>query len=194
MLPIRPTIHGRGTADNPPNRFEPIDFVVDGDYLDDEEQAAPQTVYLKDASRSIIVSNDSPDVGFTHSINVYRGCTHGCIYCYARPTHEYFGLSAGLDFETKIFVKESAPELLREELQSPKWQPTMLSMSGVTDCYQPVERQLQLTRRCLQVLADFRNPVGIFTKSHLVTRDIDVLQDLASFNGAMVYVSVTTLD
>jgi DNA repair photolyase len=103
-------------------------------------------------------------------------------------------LSAGLDFETKIFVKESAPELLREELYSPKWEPAMLSMSGVTDCYQPVERQLQLTRRCLQVLAEFRNPVGIVTKSHLVTRDIDVLQELAAFNGAMVYVSVTTLD
>jgi DNA repair photolyase len=103
-------------------------------------------------------------------------------------------LSAGLDFETKIFVKEAAPELLREELESPKWRPTMLSMSGVTDCYQPVERQLQLTRRCLQVLAEFRNPVGIITKSHLVTRDIDVLQELGSFNAAMVYVSVTTLD
>ena len=115
-------------------------------------------------------------------------------YCYARPTHEYFGLSAGLDFETKIFVKEDAPQLLRNELQSPKWEPAVLAMSGVTDCYQPVERQLKITRRCLEVLADFRNPVGIVTKSHLVTRDIDLLQSLAEHQAAVVYVSVTTLD
>lgn len=194
MLPIQPTIKGRGASNNPPNRFEPIGFEFDGDYLDDEDRPAPETVYLKDAARTIIVSNDSPDVGFTYSINVYRGCAHGCIYCYARPGHEYFGLSAGLDFETKIFVKERAPELLREELHSPKWQPATLSLSGVTDCYQPIERKLKLTRRCLQVLAEYRNPIGIVTKSHLVTRDIDVLQELASFGGAMVFVSVTTLD
>jgi DNA repair photolyase len=194
MIPIQPTIQGRGTPANPPNRFVPIAFELDGDYLDDEERPDPQTVYFKDASRSIIAHNDSPDVGFTWSINAYRGCSHGCIYCYARPTHEYFGLSAGLDFETKIFVKEDAAELLREELYSPKWEPALVSMSGVTDCYQPGERQFQITRKCLQVLAEFRNPVGIITKSHLVTRDLDVLQELASHNAAMVFISVTTLD
>ncbi|HET6248990.1 MAG TPA: PA0069 family radical SAM protein [Tepidisphaeraceae bacterium] len=194
MHPVQLTIQGRGTAANPPNRFEPIAFEIDGDYLDDEEQPAPQTAYFKDTARSIIAHNDSPDVGFTWSINAYRGCSHGCIYCYARPTHEYFGLSAGLDFETKIFVKEDAPALLREALYSPKWQPATLAMSGVTDCYQPIERQLQITRRCLQVLAEFRNPVGIITKSHLVTRDIDVLQNLSAVNAAMVFISITTLD
>lgn len=194
MTPIQPTIKGRGAAHNPPNRFEPVAFEIDGDFLDGEERPAPRTQYFKDSARSIIVANDSPDVGFTHSINVYRGCAHGCCYCYARPTHEYLGLSAGLDFETKIFVKEKAPELLRQEMQRAKWAPVMLAMSGVTDCYQPIERQLKLTRRCLQVLAEFRNPVGIVTKSHLVTRDIDVLQELASYSAAVVLVSITTLD
>jgi DNA repair photolyase len=162
--------------------------------LDQEEPIPPETVYLKDTARTIIAANDSPDVGFTHSINPYRGCSHGCIYCYARPTHEYFGLSAGLDFETKIFVKEDAPQLLRKELSSPNWQPTTLSLSGVTDCYQPVERQLALTRRCLEVLLEFRNPAGVITKNHLVTRDIDLLAQLASLSAAVVMVSVTTLD
>lgn len=193
MKPSQLTIKGRGAAHNPPNRFEPWHFEPDPDAPDDE-QPAPQTVYYRDASRSIIASNDSPDVHFRFSINPYRGCTHGCIYCYARPTHEYFGLSAGLDFETKIFVKQDASELLREELHCPKWEPAVISMSGVTDCYQPVERQLRITRRCLEVLAEFRNPVGIVTKSHLVTRDIDLLQALAAHQATVVYVSVTTLD
>jgi DNA repair photolyase len=149
---------------------------------------------LKDASRSLITFNDSPDVGFDASINPYRGCEHGCIYCYARPYHEYLGFSAGLDFETKILVKEDAPALLRAELASPKWKPKVVAISGVTDAYQPIERRLQLTRRCLEVLAEFRNPVVIVTKNHLVTRDVDVLKELASFNAAAVCVSVTTLD
>src|SRR5206468_1628924 len=199
MSLVLPTIHGRGSADNPPNRFVPIAFEADGAAMDAmiaEEGELPrtQTVFLKDTARSIIVNNDSPDVGFTYSINPYRGCEHGCIYCYARPTHEYFGLSAGLDFETKIFVKDDAPQLLRQELYDPKWKPTTLSISGVTDCYQPVERRLRLTRRCLEVLAEFRNPAGVITKNHLVTRDIDVLQELAAHNAVAVHISVTTLD
>lgn len=196
MQPIHPTIKGRGAISNPANRFDRIDFVPDGDALDAEEgeRPAPATVYLRDRSRSIIVSNDSPDVGFTHSINPYRGCSHGCIYCYARPTHEYFGLSVGLDFETKIFVKEDAAKLLREELYDPKWQPTVLSMSGVTDAYQPIERQTKIARSCLEVLAEFRNPVGIVTKNHLVTRDIDLLKELAAHNASAVFISITTLD
>src|SRR5690606_3213267 len=129
--------------------------------------------------RSIIARNESPDVGFDASINPYRGCSHGCIYCYARPTHEYLGLSAGLDFETRIFVKEDAPALLRRELSSPRWEPQVLVLCGVTDAYQPIERKLGLTRRCLEGLAEFRNPVGIVTKNHLVTRGVDLLQELA---------------
>lgn len=190
-----PTIRGRGAADNPANRFEKLAFEHDGDHLDDEGiPAAPETVYLKDSSRSIIVKNDSPDVGFEYSINAYRGCSHGCAYCYARPTHEYLGFSAGLDFESKILVKEAAAELLRKELGSPRWKPTMLAMSGVTDCYQPAERTFQLTRKCLEVLAECRNPVSVITKNHLVTRDIDLLSQLASIHAAAVMVSVTTLD
>src|SRR5205807_522460 len=145
----------------------------------------------KDTSRSIIAYNQSPDVGFSASINPYRGCEHGCSYCYARPYHEYLGFSAGLDFESKIMVKEDAPELLRHELTSPKWQPQVLGLSGVTDAYQPVERRLRLTRRCLEVLAEFRNPAGIVTKNHLVTRDADVLGELARHNAAAVFLSIT---
>jgi DNA repair photolyase len=184
---------GRGTPENPPNRFERLAYLPIIESPGDEERAV-KTQYLKDASRSLLTTNDSPDVGFDASINPYRGCEHGCIYCYARPYHEYLGFSAGLDFETKILVKENAPELLRAELASPKWQPKVVAISGVTDAYQPVERKLQLTRRCLEVLAEFRNPVIIVTKNQLVTRDMDVLTELASFNAAAVYVSVTTLD
>ena len=194
MTPILPTIHGRGAADNPPNRFLRLSVEPDLELLDEEGPAAPETEYLKDTARTVIAQNDSPDVGFTHSINPYRGCSHGCAYCYARPTHEFLGLSAGLDFETRIFVKEDAPRLLRQELSSPRWEPKVLSMSGVTDCYQPVERKLQLTRRCLEVLAEFRNPVGMITKNHLITRDIDLLSQLASHNAAVAMISITTLD
>ena len=151
-------------------------------------------MFLRDQTRTIINYNDSPDVGFEASINPYRGCEHGCIYCYARPTHEYLGFSSGLDFETKILVKEDAPELLRRELSSPRWQPKVIAISGVTDCYQPVERRLQLTRRCLEVLAEFRNPAGIVTKNHLVTRDLDLLGELARHEAAAVFLSITTLD
>lgn len=184
---------GRGTPENPPNRFERLAYLPVIESPDDEERAV-KTQYLKDASRSLLTYNDSPDVGFDASINPYRGCEHGCIYCYARPYHEYLGFSAGLDFETKILVKDDAPELLRAELASPKWQPRVVAISGVTDAYQPIERKLQLTRRCLEVLAEFRNPVIIVTKNHLVTRDIDILAELAGDNAAAVCVSVTTLD
>jgi DNA repair photolyase len=133
-------------------------------------------------------------VGFETSLNPYRGCEHGCIYCYARPTHEYLGFSAGLDFESKIMVKTGAPELLRAELESPRWQPQTLVLSGVTDPYQPVERKLGITRGCLKVLARFRNPVAIITKNRLVTRDVDLLRELAAYHGVAVNISVTSLD
>ena len=157
-------------------------------------RAIPQTQFLRDDTQTLISYTDSPDIGFRASVNPYRGCEHGCAYCYARPYHEYLGFSAGLDFETRIMVKLSAPELLRRELSSPKWQPQVLAMSGVTDCYQPIERKLQITRRCLEVLAEFRNPVAIVTKNHLVTRDLDILEKLASVRAANVNLSITTLD
>jgi DNA repair photolyase len=189
-------IHGRGAGANPANRFELIDLELDGEFLDlpEEDRPAPQTQFLRDSTRAIIATNDSPDVGFTHSINPYRGCEHGCIYCFARPTHEYLGLSAGLDFETKVFVKHDAPQLLRKELSAPRWTPTCVGMSGVTDPYQPVERRLGLVRRCLEVFLDFRNPVGVVTKNHNVTRDLDLLAALAEFHAAVVFMSVTTLE
>jgi DNA repair photolyase len=189
---------GRGTDLQPKNRFErlhidPSALDLDSD-IDSEAQSALKTEYFVDATRTIVATNDSPDVGFSASVNPYRGCEHGCIYCYARPTHEYFGLSAGLDFESKIFVKPDAPLLLRAELSRPSWTPQVLAMSGVTDCYQPAERALRLTRGCLEVLAELRNPVGIVTKNALVTRDLDVLRELAQADCANVTLSVTTLD
>ena len=186
-------IVGRGAAANPKNRFEKIEVQPDPDELDPDEPR-PETVYLRDYSRTIVARNNSPDIGFEASVNPYRGCSHGCSYCYARPTHEYLGLSAGLDFETKILVKQDAPELLRRELSSPRWEPKTLSISGVTDPYQPVEKKLRITRRCLEVLAAFRNPVAMVTKNHLVTRDLDLLSELARHNAAAVAISLTTLD
>jgi DNA repair photolyase len=188
----------RGTGDNPVNRFEKIQIEPDADWNPDDQcggpPQGPRTEFFKDHSKTVIARNDSPDVGFTASLNPYRGCEHGCIYCYARPTHEFLGFSAGLDFESKIMVKEDAPELLRTELMSPKWQPQVIFMSGVTDCYQPVEVKLKLTRRCLEVLAEFRNPVFIITKNRLVTRDIDLLSELARYQAVEVWLSITTLD
>ena len=185
-------IKGRGASWNPQNRFETLEYVRDDEA--ELEPGVPRTVYYRDPTRTLIATNDSPDVGFEASINPYRGCEHGCIYCFARPTHEYLGMSAGLDFETKIFVKEDAPELLREELNAKSWQPKVIAISGVTDAFQPIERKLEITRRCLGVLAEFRNPVAIITKNVLVTRDIDHLKELAKFNAARVFVSFTTLD
>ncbi len=186
-------LRGRGAAENPPNRFERIACERDADW-NEPDDPSPKTQFYRDNSESIIAYNESPDIGFSASINPYRGCEHGCIYCYARPFHEYLGFSAGLDFETKILVKENAPELLRRELMSPQWKPQTIALSGVTDPYQPVERRWKLTRRCLEVLAEFRNPVSLVTKNYLVTRDIDLLAELARYQAAVVFVSVTTLD
>lgn len=182
----------RGATINPRGRFEQLEVELDEEF--EHEARNPATAYLRDDAQSLISYNDSPDIGFRASLNPYRGCEHGCAYCYARPFHEYLGFSAGLDFETRIMVKMGAPELLRSELASPKWQPQPLAMSGVTDCYQPVERKLQITRGCLKVLTEFRNPVGIVTKNHLVTRDLDLLSELAQFSAASVHISITTLD
>jgi DNA repair photolyase len=182
---------GRGTGENPENRYEQL--YLERDPETGEATAAP-TVFYRDASRSALAENESPDVGFRFSLNPYRGCEHGCIYCYARPSHEYLSFSAGLDFEQRIMVKEDAPQLLRQTFLSPRWQPQTVALSGNTDCYQPVERRLHLTRRCLEVFREFMNPVSIVTKSALVTRDIDLLTELAGHGAAHVLVSLTSLD
>ena len=196
-----PPPRGRGTTINPAGRFEKLDTVTEP-HPDDYELDANgnpigkqiKTEVYHDKSKSIIARNDSPDICFETSLNPYRGCEHGCTYCFARPTHEYLGLSAGLDFETRIFAKPDAALLLRKELSAKSWKPQPIIMSGVTDCYQPVERRLEITRSCLAVLAEFRNPCAIITKNALVTRDIDYLSELASFNASTVNMSVTTLD
>ena len=179
MKPGRAVPHARGSAENPPNRFESVSLERDPDW-NPEEDPLPRTQFLKDSSRTIIAYNDSPDIGFDASVNPYRGCEHGCAYCYARPFHEYLGFSSGLDFETKIMVKMDAPGCSAKSFPLRSWTPQVIAMSGVTDCYQPVERRLKLTRRCLEVLAEFRNPVCIVTKNLLVTRDLDLL---ASWRG-----------
>jgi len=186
-------LRGRGASHDSPNRYLPLHVELDPSEFAELEENPPPTEFFEDDSRSVVARNASPDLPFDSSVNPYRGCEHGCIYCYARPYHEFLGFSSGLDFERKILVKKRAPELLREALGRRSWRPRLISMSGVTDPYQPVERKLKLTRGCLEVLRDFRNPVGIVTKNHLVTRDADVLGDLATHGCASVSISVTTL-
>jgi DNA repair photolyase len=197
MKEFRKNIKGRGVTGNTSNRFEEKHVrpeVYDGEEFSEDEKPLLRTEFIKDSSRSIVAENDSPDIPFRYSVNPYRGCEHGCAYCYARPTHEYLGYSAGLDFESKILVKEEAPRLLREKLMSKSWKGDDITISGNTDCYQPIERRLELTRGCLQVLREFKNPVAMITKNALVTRDLDILSDMAKWNGAMVMLSITTLD
>ena len=158
------------------------------------EPPAPKTAFFVDDTQTLITKNESPDLSFDASLNPYRGCENGCSYCYARKFHEFLGFSSGVDFETKIMVKPRAPELLRAEMSRKSWKPTKLAMSGVTDCYQPVERSLRITRGCLEVLAEFRNPVVVITKNHLVTRDVDVLAELARWQCGAVLISITSLD
>lgn len=187
---------GRGTAENPTNRFEELHYET-GDYVQyvpGEEGTNPRTKFYLDPSKTILTKNNSPDVGFDYSVNPYRGCEHGCIYCFARPTHEYLGLSAGLDFETQILIKHKAPELLRVKLMSKSWEGEPINLSGITDCYQPIERKFELTRRVIEVLKEFNNPLTIITKNALVTRDIDLLAPMAEKNLVKVFISVTTLD
>lgn len=186
-------IAGRGAAANPTNRFEKISYDRDID-CDEPPDSRIATEYFKDASRSILVTNDSPDIPFRTSLNVYRGCEHGCVYCFARPTHEYLGLSSGLDFESRIFVKQDAPILLRKELAKRTYAPQVVVVSTATDCYQPIERKLLLTRKCLEVFEDFRNPVAIITKNRLVTRDVDILVKMNAYQGVEVNISLTTMD
>lgn len=184
---------GRGAQINPANRFDPIHVERDPDL----EEAPPQSIatrYFKDTTKKILAYNQSEDIGFNVGINPYRGCEHGCVYCYARPTHEYLGFSAGVDFETRIMVKADAPQLLKKEITARTYKPQVIALSGNTDCYQPVERKLRITRACLDVLAQYRHPVGIITKNKLIQRDIDLLKKLAAYHCVSVAISITSLD
>lgn len=188
-----------GSHLDPPNRFERLrrhealeQVAWDDEYL--VERLDRPIEYLADESQSIVSENDSPDIPFRYSVNPYRGCAHGCAYCYARNTHEYLGMNAGLDFETKILVKFDAPKLLKEFLARASYQPDTIVFSGVTDCYQPAEREFQLTRQCLQLAHDCCQPIGMITKNALVARDSDLLQAMAARRLVQVNLSITTLD
>ena len=190
---------GRGSQINPTGRFRRIEVEEEFEYFEHDAEALSErrrgrTEYFVDDAKSVVSENDSPDVPFRYSLNAYRGCLHGCSYCYARPSHEYLDLSAGLDFETKIFVKERAPELLRDWLCREGYVPEAITLSGVTDCYQPVERKLRLTRRCLEVAREACQPIAVITKNGLVTRDVDLFGDMAKLGTVSVGVSVTSLD
>jgi DNA repair photolyase len=190
---------GRGAVVSPGNRFEAIHLADDFEQLADGDELLAgerriKTQFFVDASQSIIAKNDSPDVFFDYSVNAYRGCEHGCAYCYARPGHEYLGFNAGIDFETRIMVKLEAPKLLREALCKPSWKGELIAMSGVTDCYQPCERRFGLTRGLLEVMFEARQVTGVITKNALVTRDVDLLAEMAKLRLVHVNVSVTTLD
>jgi DNA repair photolyase len=191
-------LKSRGAGINTKNRFEQLDIDYDLSTFDEYFDSDPELVRIKtkfynDNSKSILAKNDSPDLGFDYSINPYRGCEHGCIYCYARPSHEYLGFSAGLDFETKIMVKQDAPKLLEEAFMKKSWVPQSIMFSGNTDCYQPIERKLEITRKCLEVFLKFRNPLAMITKNALIQRDIDILKELASLNLIHTVISITTM-
>ena len=192
---MRSPIRGRGAADNDAGRFESRRVGAEDDgWWREESSAAPATEVRAEIARRIISRNDSPDLPFSQSINPYRGCEHGCIYCYARPSHAYLNLSAGLDFETKLFYKSNAVELLERELSRPGYRPAVINLGANTDPYQPIEREHRLTRGILEVLLRFRHPVTIITKGHLVLRDLDLLQQLAAERLCRVTISLATLD
>ena len=185
------SIKGRGAADNPQGRFETL---ARSRETEAEVQSRPETVVTLQRARSIIARNDSPDLPFTQSINPYQGCEHGCIYCYARPSHAYLGLSPGLDFETRLFAKENAAELLRKELSRPGYRCELISLGANTDPYQPIERERRITRGILEVLWEFRHPVGIVTKGSLIERDLDLLAPMAQAGLVHAFISIGTLD
>lgn len=191
---LPPSPRGRGASDNPRSRFDKDFFEPSEEEIEFRGSEGVRTQLIEDTTQSIFSRNQSPDIPFTFSINPYRGCEHGCAYCYARPTHEYLGYSAGLDFETRIVIKRNAPQLLRESLSANSWKPQVVVMSGVTDPYQPIEKNLRITRGCLEVFQEFRNPVGLITKNAGILRDLDILGQLAEWNGVHVSISLTTLD
>ncbi|MFA6152861.1 MAG: PA0069 family radical SAM protein [Chitinophagaceae bacterium] len=186
---------GRGAQFNPQNRFLKGAYVQEfSEGIDDWEQEARKTQYIFDESRTIVNEVKSGDVGMMFSANPYQGCEHGCIYCYARNSHEYWGYSAGLDFESRIVVKQNAPALLRKFFENKNWVPAPISLSGNTDCYQPIERKMKITRQMLEICLQYRNPVGILSKNALILRDMDIIQELAKLNLVRVFSSITSLD
>lgn len=186
---------GRGAQYNPKNKFLKGEYLqMHPEAIDDWEKEDRKTEYIYDNSQTLVNKVTSPDVGMMYSANPYQGCEHGCVYCYARNTHEYWGYSAGLDFESRIVVKKNAPELLRRFLENKNWEPAPISLSGNTDCYQPIERRMKITRKLLEICLEYRNPVGVLTKNALVLRDTDVLQELAKLNLVRVFSSITSLD
>ena len=188
-------LKGRGAQINTRNRFLKHERVKDQlESIDDWTETNPKTIYMEDLAKTIVNKVDSPDVGMMYSMNPYQGCEHGCIYCYARNSFEYWGWSAGIDFETKIIVKKNAPELLRKFLMHPKWECVPISLSGNTDCYQPAERKFKITRQMLEVCNQFNQPVGIITKNAGILRDKDLLQEMAKKKLVSVLVSITSFD
>lgn len=188
-------LKGRGAQIKTVNKFLKAQYVdehIEG--LDEPLLTSPTTQVFHEQPKKIVNKVTSPDLGMMYSMNPYQGCEHGCIYCYARNSHEYWGFSAGLDFESKIIVKESAPKLLEKFILHPDWQPVPISVSGNTDCYQPLERKFEITRKILQVFARYRHPLGMITKNGLILRDLDLLSDLAKDNLVHVYISITTLN
>ena len=185
---------GRGAHINPANRFLNQSITVQHiEGIDEPVYVRNQTSFFRETPKNIISRNNSPDIPFEFSINPYQGCEHGCAYCYARNSHEYWGYSPGIDFETKIIVKPEAPQLLKKLFLSGKWKPAQITLSGNTDCYQPIEKKLKITRGILQVMCDFRNPVSIITKNVLILRDLDILSELAANRLVKVFFSITTL-
>ncbi len=188
-------IKGRGAQFNPKNKFLKGEYVQEHpEAIDDWEREERKTEYIFDDSKTLVNKVTSPDVGMMYSANPYQGCEHGCIYCYARNSHEYWGYSAGIDFESRIVVKKNAPALLRKLFESKTWEPNVISLSGNTDCYQPIERKMKITRQLLEVCLEYRNPVGILSKNALVLRDLDILQELHRYNLVSVFSSITSLD
>lgn len=186
---------GRGAQSNPGNRFLPTAYdTVHPEAVDDWEVVPRRTEYIFDDSKTLVNKVTSPDVGMLYSANPYQGCEHGCVYCYARNSHEYWGYSAGLDFESRIVVKKNAPALLRKFFNNKSWIPAPISLSGNTDCYQPIERKMRITRQLLEVCLEYRNPVGVLSKNALILRDLDLLQELNSYNLVRVFSSITGVD
>ncbi|MGN6476774.1 MAG: PA0069 family radical SAM protein [Flavipsychrobacter sp.] len=186
---------GRGAQFNPKNKFLKGEYVQEHtEGIDDWEQEERKTEYIYDESKTLVNKITSPDVGMMYSANPYQGCEHGCIYCYARNSHEYWGYSAGIDFESRIVVKKNAPALLKKFFENKNWEPAVISLSGNTDCYQPIERKMRITRKLLEICLEYRNPVGILTKNALVLRDTDILQELNKHNLVRVFSSITSLD
>lgn len=187
-------IKGRGSQQQTQNKFLQFNYVREYEEgLDEVWELDVKTKFFEEHARSIVNKVNSPDIGLAYSMNPYQGCEHGCVYCYARNTHEYYGYSAGLDFESKIIIKKNAPELLKKHFENPKWQVYPIMLSGNTDCYQPVEKKTLITRQILQVCLDYRHPVSIITKNSLILRDTDIIQELSRLNLVHVNISITTL-